>query len=159
MDGPPRHHRTPEGGGYWVRNEPEFRATYFGLVDTSDLAAISKTHNTWEAENLTNQITDGSKLVFDAGFTFKTYGGFVFTQADLKTVHIEGYGATLTRCDQIQDSIISNSSSWVRVANPSRWDTFMYVAAYDGTDRMLTNSKITKTSGIVTGKQIGRAHV
>lgn len=135
------------GGGYWVRNEPEFRATYFGLVDTSDLAAISKTHNTWEAENLTNQITDGSKLVFDAGFTFKTYGGFVFTQADLKTVHIEGYGATLTRCDQIQDSIISNSSSWVRVANPSRWDTFMYVAAYDGTDRMLTNSKITKISG------------
>ena len=44
------------GGGYWVRTEPEFRATYFGLVDTSDLDAISKTHNTLEAENLTNQI-------------------------------------------------------------------------------------------------------
>ena len=135
------------GGGYWVRNEPEFRATYFGLVDTSDLAAISKTHNTWEAENLTNQITDGSKLVFDAGFTFKTYGGFVFTQADLKTVHIEGYGATLTRGDQIQDSIISNSSSWVRVAHPERWDTFMYVAAYDGVDRMIASSKITRIGG------------
>ncbi len=135
------------GGGYWVRTEPEFRATYFGLVDTSDLDAISKTHNTLEAENLTNQITDGSKLIFDPGFTFKSYGGFVFTQADLKTVHIEGYGATLTRGDQIQDSIKSNSSSWVRVAHPERWDTFMYVAAYDGTDRMISNSKITRING------------
>jgi len=53
------------GGGYWVRTEPEFRATYFGMVDTSDLAAISKTHNTREADNLTNKIPDGSKLVFD----------------------------------------------------------------------------------------------
>ena len=135
------------GGGYWVRTEPEFRATYFGLVDTSDLAAISKTHNTWEAENITNQIPEGSKLIFDPGFTFKSYGGFVFGQDDYKTVHVEGYGAILTRGNQIQDSIKSNSSSWVRVAHPERWDTFMYVAAYDGTDRMITSSKITRIGG------------
>ena len=135
------------GGGYWVRTEPEFRATYFGLVDTSDLAAISKTHNTLEAENITNQIQEGSKLIFDPGFTFKSYGGFVFGQDDYKTVHVEGYGAILTRGNQIQDSIKSNSSSWVRVAHPERWDTFMYVAAYDGTDRMITSSKITRIGG------------
>lgn len=135
------------GGGYWVRTEPEFRATYFGLVDTSDLAAISKTHNTREAEKLTNVIPEGSKLIFDPGFTFKSYGGFVFGQSDYKTVHVDGYGAILTRGNQIQDSIKSNSSSWVRVVHPERWDTFMYVAAYDGVDRMITSSKITKING------------
>lgn len=135
------------GGGYWVRTEPEFRATYFGMVDTSDLATISKTHNTREAEKLTNIIPEGSKLIFDPGFTFKSYGGFVFGQSDYKTVHVDGYGAVLTRGNQIQDSIKSNSSSWVRVAHPERWDTFMYVAAYDGVDRMITISKITKING------------
>ena len=135
------------GGGYWVRTEPEFRATYFGLVDTSDLSAISKTHNTWEAENITNQIPDGSKLIFDPGFTFKSYGGFVFDSYNNKTIHIEGYGSTLTRGGQIQDSIKSNSTTWVRVAHPERWDTFQYIALYDGTDRMAFASRIERISG------------
>ena len=135
------------GGGYWVRTEPEFRATYFGMVDTSDLAAISKTHNTREADNLTNKIPDGSKLVFDPGFVFKSYGGFVFDSYNNKTIHVEGYGSTLTRGAQIQDSIKSNSTTWVRVAHPERWDTFMYVAAYDGVDRLSFPIKITKISG------------
>ena len=146
------------GGGYWVRTEPEFRATYFGLVDTSDLSAISKTHNTWEAENITNQIPDGSKLIFDPGFTFKSYGGFVFDTYNNKTIHIEGYGSTLTRGSQIEDSIKSNSTTWVRVAHPERWDTFMYVAAYDGTDRLPYPIKITKISGDTLFCQIGSSN-
>jgi len=146
------------GGGYWVRTEPEFRATYFGMVDTSDLAAISKTHNTREADNLTNKIPDGSKLVFDPGFVFKSYGGFVFDSYNNKTIHVEGYGSTLTRGAQIQDSIKSNSTTWVRVAHPERWDTFMYVAAYDGTDRLTYPIKITKISGDTLWCPIGSSN-
>lgn len=135
------------GGGYWVRTEPEFRATYFGLVDTSDLAAISKTHNTWEADNLTNVIPDGEKLILDPGYVFRTRGGFNWGYDQLKTIHVEGYGSTLLRGSQIQDSVKSNSSTWVRVAHPERWDTFQYISLFDGTDRMLSPGRIWKING------------
>lgn len=141
--------------GYWVRVDREFRATYFGMVDTSDLDIIEKYDNTWEAENLTNQIPDGEKLIFDPGFVFRTRGGFNWGYDNLKRIHVEGYGSTILRGSQIQDSVKSNSSTWVRVAHPERWDTFQYIALYDGTDRMSSPSKIWRINGDTLFASIG----
>ncbi len=141
--------------GYWVRVDREFRATYFGMVDTSDLDIIEKYDNTWEAENLTNQVPDGEKIIFDPGYVFRTRGGFNWGYDNLKRIHVEGYGSTILRGSQIQDSVKSNSSTWVRVAHPERWDTFQYIALYDGTDRMLSPAKIWRINGDTLFAAIG----
>ena len=42
-----------------------------------------------------------------------------------KTIHVEGYSSILTRGEPNTGFDKSNSSSWVRVAPPERWDLCM----------------------------------
>ena len=65
---------------------------------------------------MTNKIPDGSKLVFDPGFVFNLWGLCLIHNN--KTIHVEGYGATLIRGDQIQDWQKS-TKFWVRVVTLS----------------------------------------
>lgn len=134
-------------GGYWVRNDKSYKATYFGLVNQPDLPSIGKTHNSRELYKMTIAVPDNGSIELDNGFTYYHYNCLNFGYDNFKTVLIDGKNSILKRGTQIQDSIKSNSTTWVRVANPSLWDTFMYVAAFDGVDRMTYSAPITKING------------
>lgn len=144
--------------GYWVREDRTFRATYFGMVDTSDLVTAGLDHNTAEVDNMTNVIPDGEKLIFDDGFVFKHYGSFNFFTSNLKTIHVEGYGSVLTRGAQIKDTIISNNTTSITVGNGALWHVGAYVAAYDGVDRFSSSSRIDSISGNVLFLSVGASN-